>query len=72
MKTKVIAFRVTEEQYDALRLRAAKNGAKVSDVLTDGLSLHLQTLVDDLRKEVKRLEAKAKRDAKKVIADAPA
>jgi hypothetical protein len=75
MKTKVIAFRVTEEQYHALQLRAVKNNARVSDVLADGLHLHLQALVADLQHERKRLEAKAKREAKKAaeqqVTDAP-
>ena len=66
MKTKVIAFRLTEREYDAVLLDATKNGVKLSDYFR--AVLHLNDLVNRLGTEEKRLEAKAKRAAKKAAA----
>lgn len=76
MKTKVVAFRVTEEQYHALQLESVRKGQKISEVLTDVMSVYFEGIVYALHRETKRLEAKAKREAKKAAAqqvtDAPA
>lgn len=66
MKTKVIAFRVTEREYDAVLLDATKNGVKIGDYVRT--MLWLDDLVHKLDAEAKRLEAKAKRAAKKAAA----
>jgi len=68
MKTKVIAFRVTEEQYHALQLESVKTGKKITDVVLDAITPRLYGLQEQLHKETKRLEAKAKREAKKAAA----
>ncbi|MFZ9727279.1 MAG: hypothetical protein ACO3DI_08815 [Ilumatobacteraceae bacterium] len=65
MKTKVVAFRVTEEQYNALQLEAVRKRQKISDVVMDVMCSDLEWMLEALRKETKRLEAKAKREAKK-------
>ena len=65
-KTKVIAFRVTDEEYDALLLAATKQHKKITDFVRE--ALWLVDLVYDLVEERKRLEAKAKRAAKKAAA----
>jgi 7,8-dihydro-6-hydroxymethylpterin-pyrophosphokinase len=76
MKTKVIAVRVTEEEYRAIKFRADKHGQTVAWFLNSWLRYQINDSVEDLRKEVKKLEAKAKREAKKAAAqqvtDAPA
>lgn len=65
MKTKVVAFRVTEEQYNALQLEAVRKNITISDVVMENLEWDLEGMVFQLQKETKRLEAKAKREAKK-------
>lgn len=70
MKTKVIAFRVTEEEYNAIALAAAKEPLKVGDYVR--ACLHLPSLIDDLNADRKRLEAKAKRAANKAAKEAAA
>ncbi len=65
MKTKVVAFRVTQEEYDALVLVAKASGQKLSEYVDNALLASMQEAVLKLRKEQKRLDAKAKRDAKK-------
>lgn len=62
-KTKVIAFRVTEREYDAIMLDAFRKQAKIGDYVRGALVLPY--LLNQLDMEVKRLEAKAKRAAKK-------
>jgi hypothetical protein len=73
MKTKVIAFRVTQEQYDALALRLefckrpenfhrTPDVRTMSDLVHDTIREDLLVMLDGLAKERKRLEAKAKRD----------
>lgn len=82
MKTRVIAFRVTQEQYDALALRLEfckrpENSHRTPDVRTmsdlvhDTIREDLLAMLDGLAKERKRLEAKAKRDAKKASVESP-
>ena len=65
MKTKVVAFRVNQEQYDALVYKARAENMKLSDVVYVGLLGVIAESRLAHEKEQKRLEAKAKRDAKK-------
>jgi uncharacterized protein (DUF1778 family) len=75
MKTKVVAFRVREDQYLALQLESVRSGKKISDIVLDAIWVDLQIMGERMQKETKRLEAKAKREAKKAAAqqvtDAP-
>ncbi len=66
MKTKVIAFRLTEREYDAVLLDATRKGMSVTKYVRE--SLVLNYLLNQLDMETKRLEAKAKRAAKKAAA----
>ena len=66
MKTKVIAFRVTDKEYDAILLDATREGKSVTNYVRDLLVLN--SLLSRLDMETKRLEAKAKRAAKKAAA----
>ena len=66
MKTKVIAFRVTEQEYDALLLEATRKGVSVTTYVRGSCMFH--HLLNELEAEKKRLEAKAKRAAKKAAA----
>ena len=70
-KTKVIAFRVTQEEYEALQAVLKSVGAtnignwiqaRLLDDICDGLEM--------LKAERKKAEAKAKRQAKKEAASA--
>jgi hypothetical protein len=69
MKTKVISFRVTEDEYNALVYNAStiklSVGAFVWVLLRPTVELSKQALA----KEQKRLENKAKRVAKKAAAN---
>lgn len=65
MKTKVIAFRVTQDEYDALAFMAKQSEAKLAEFVYDCLRMPLFHAFEGLKKEQKRLEAKAKREAKK-------
>ena len=69
MKTKVIAFRVTQEEYDALVYNASKRLMKLGEFVNDELRPVTNLSVQMFKKEQKRLEAKAKRDAKKAAAN---
>jgi uncharacterized protein (DUF1778 family) len=69
MKTKVVAFRVTQQEYDALAFVANLHGKKLSAYVDDALLPTIQGAIIHLQKEQKRLEAKAKRDAKKAAAN---
>jgi hypothetical protein len=65
MKTKVVAFRVTQQEYNALAFVANLHGKKLSAYIDDALLPTIQNAMVHLEKEQKRLQAKAKRDAKK-------
>ena len=73
MTTKVIAFRVSTEEYEALALRlewckqseSARHIRNMTDLISHTIRPELQAMLQGLAKERKRLEAKAKRDAKK-------
>lgn len=65
MKTKVIAFRVTHDEYDALVYNGKCAGLKLAEFVVDSLRPTIALSKQALVKEQKRQEAKAKRDAKK-------
>jgi hypothetical protein len=65
MKTKVISFRVSLEEYDALALMASNTKMELSRMIYVMLTEHISVCVEHLHYERKRLERKAKRDAKK-------
>ena len=69
MKTKVIAFRVTQQEYDALVYGASLVKMKLGEFVNTCLSNPIQEGMAAVRKQEKRLEAKAKRDAKKAAAN---
>lgn len=62
-KTKVIAVRVTQEQYDGLV--CLKGEAKMGNFIYWNLFELIQSGVKELASERKKAEAKAKRQAKK-------
>ena len=62
-KTKVIAIRVTADEYEALKLQCAER--KVSQLVYDCLGGALDVGFAKLKQERKKAEAKAKRQAKK-------
>ena len=70
MKTKVIAFRVTEDVYRVLDWQVKQHGAKLSDVVYKAMLPSIQEAAMAYSKEQKRLQAKAKRDAKKAARNA--
>jgi hypothetical protein len=65
-KTKVIAIRVTQEQYDGLM--CLKGDVKMGNYLYLSLLPTLNAGVAELNAERKKAEAKAKRQAKKEAA----
>ena len=65
MKTKVIAFRVREDEYEALKAYSLNWFDKLSDFVYDCMWETIKKAEAEMVKEQKRLEAKAKRDAKK-------
>lgn len=67
MKTKVVAFRLTEREYYAVLLEATRKGMSVTKYVRE--SLMLNYLLNQSDMETKRLEAKAKRAAKKAAAE---
>ena len=69
MKTKVVAFRVTQEEYDGLVFNAGCRKMKVSDFVIACLRQDIDLSIQALKHEQKRLQAKAKRDAKKAAAN---
>ncbi len=71
MKTKVVAFRVTQEEYDALAFVAQLTGKKLGTYVDDALLPTIQAALVHLRKERKRVDAKIKRDAKKATVESP-
>lgn len=69
MKTKVIAFRVTQDEYDALVYNGKTAGYKLAEFVAASLKPTIELSKQALAKEHKRLEAKAKREAKKAAAN---
>ena len=72
-KTKVIAFRVNADEYEAMQLRldwcrrseSASHIKTMANLVELVIRPELDAMLAGLAKERKRLEAKAKRDAKK-------
>jgi uncharacterized protein (DUF1778 family) len=69
MKTKVISFRVTEDEYNALVYNASTIKLSVGSFVWVSLRSTVELSKQAFTKEQKRLEAKAKRDAKKAAAN---
>ena len=67
-KTKVIAVRVTQEQYDGLKLLADGRLMKMGEYVYNSLIPMMNLGQEALNKERKKAEAKAKRLAKKEAA----
>ena len=68
MKTKVIAFRVSQDEYDALYFAARSNNRKVGELVYSLLAPGFPEAMKALAKERKKVEAKAKRQALKEAA----
>ena len=65
-KTKVVALRLTDNEYNGLQLLRKQHGVhSVGYILRKQLAELLTDAVKADKKETKRLEAKAKREAKK-------
>ena len=64
-KTKVIAIRVTEEQYNGLKLLADGRLMKMGEYIYNSLMPIMTLGMEAVYKERKKAEAKAKRLAKK-------
>ena len=67
MKTKVIAFRVTQQEYDALVYNGKTAGYKLAEFVSMAMRPTIALSKQALLKEEKRVEAKAKREAKKAV-----
>ena len=64
-KTKVIAFRLTADEHEALSAMSALTGEKLSEFVHRHLSPVTAVALDNLAKQRKKAEAKLKREAKK-------
>jgi uncharacterized protein (DUF1778 family) len=69
-KTKVIAFRVNADEYEALSNMSALTGEKLSEFVHRHLSPVTAVAMEQLVNKRKKAEAKAKRQAKKEAASA--
>jgi uncharacterized protein (DUF1778 family) len=69
-KTKVIAFRVNADEYEALSNMSALTGEKLSEFVHRHLSPVTAVAMEQLVNKRKKAEAKAKREAKKEAASA--
>jgi hypothetical protein len=69
MKTKVISFRVSLEEYEGMLFSSGTRRMTLSDYVIACLRQDLDLSTQAWQKEQKRLEAKAKRDAKKAAAN---
>jgi uncharacterized protein (DUF1778 family) len=67
-KTKVIAFRVNADEYEALINMSAMTGEKLSEFVHRHLSPVTAVAMEQLVNNRKKAEAKAKRQAKKEAA----
>jgi uncharacterized protein YjgD (DUF1641 family) len=67
-KTKVIAFRVNADEYEALSNMSAMTGEKLSEFVHRHMSPVTVVAMEHLTKARKKAEAKAKRLAKKEAA----
>ena len=64
-KTKVIAFRLTADEHEALSAMSALTGEKLSEFVHRHLSPVTAVALDNLAKQRKKAEAKLKREARK-------
>ena len=64
-KTKVIAFRLTADEHEALSAMSALTGEKLSEFVHRHLSPVTAVAMEQLVNKRKKTEAKLKRDAKK-------
>ncbi len=69
MKTKVIAFRVREDEYEALKAYSFNWFDTLAEFVNDRLTPEINKAMEEMAKQRKRAEAKAKRDAKKAAAN---
>lgn len=69
MKTKVIAFRVNAEEHEALYFAARTKQVTMGELVYMMVSQFVPEAQAELNKERKRLDAKAKREAKKAAAN---
>lgn len=67
MKTKVIAFRVTETEHEALFKMAVLCGENLSEFVGRHLTDLKAVALNNLKMQQKKAEAKAKREAKKAV-----
>ena len=67
-KTKVIAFRLTADEHEALSAMSALTGEKLSEFVHRHLSPVTAVAMEQLVNKRKKAEAKAKRQAKKEAA----
>ncbi len=67
-KTKVIAFRVNADEYEALSNMSALEGEKLSEFVHSHLSPVIDVAIEQLVNKRKKAEAKAKRLAKREAA----
>jgi uncharacterized protein (DUF1778 family) len=67
-KTKVIAFRLTADEHEALSAMSALTGEKLSEFVHRHMSPVTAVALDNLSKQRKKADAKAKRQAKKEAA----
>ena len=68
-KTKVIAFRVNADEFEALSDMSALTGEKLSEFVHRHMSPVTAVALNHLKNKRKKAEAKAKRQAKKEAAN---
>jgi uncharacterized protein (DUF1778 family) len=68
-KTKVIAFRLTADEHEALSAMSALTGEKLSEFVHRHMSPVTAVALDNLAKQRKKEQARIKRLAKKVVND---
>lgn len=69
MKTKVIAFRVNEREYEVLQFAANQAGLKLAEFVNKAMTPAIVNAFDAEDKQRRKEAAKAKRDAKKAAAN---
>lgn len=69
MKTKVIAFRVTQDEYEALVYNGKTAGYKLAEFVSMAMRPTIALSKQALVKEQKRLDAKIRREEKKAAAN---
>lgn len=69
MKTKVVAFRVTQEEHDALLVCAMAHEVKLNHLLTALVKPAIDEGLSAIDRQRKKEAAKARREAKKAAAN---